>query len=539
MRIKKKRGYSCGLNILCVTAVMMIGMSLHTIERFPPQEASTTKQTIFRDGGSSSSSSSSSSSISSTTVTEAEKDVHRVVPTTTTTTIAQQDASQQPPNNTSPSSPQINMTKHQQQQEQQQQQQTHEGGETNHAYNTTTAAAPNATTTTTTTVPSWSDHVNDRPFEPPPWIRNYLAFHRSQIGNATKGNALPNTARWLQWYCPHRDGKRHCGGLADRLKGMMEALILSIVDRRVLLLEEWEGTPATGRHPLTACLEPNLIDWSTLPSNDTSAVTEFLTFKDAFGGHKSDSQRLIKDEPCAFCKDGYDGVRFTGNLLGEPERLYDSTCRGIFGNEGDKYRVFSDLFWTMFRFSARVHAEADRLRGPIVPANRNYYVAAHIRTGNFSGGEADLLRQNTAEDWDRFVHCVRVVTGALQRRCGGDAPPAYLASDNNDAKRYVKDRVNGTYVHAPGVEQFHVDLHPSTRGDDASTGDGDATAGYRAVMGEFKILIDASCIIMSDSGFSKMGRILSRAVPRCAVSYSRCTDPSKVEKMTSKVTCPT
>eukprot|EP00977_Amphora_coffeiformis_P027274 scaffold34599_cov279-Amphora_coffeaeformis.AAC.4 len=379
--------------------------------------------------------------------------------------------------------------------------------------------------------------MNDQPFQPPPWIKTYLEFYRSQVVDV-QSYILPNKTRWLQWYCSYNpDGKRHCGGLADRLKGMMAALVLSIADNRVILLEEWEASAATGPHPLLGYLEPNFVNWMAQPSNSSSA-TEFLTFKDDFGGLKSKQQLLLKDDPCTFHQDGFDGVRFTGNLVPRPDNLYEKRCKGIFGIDEHRDRLLSDLFWTLFRFTPRVHAEADRLRGPIIPDHRNYYVAAHIRTGNFSGGtgETDLLRQNTLEDWDQFAHCVQVVTQALQKRCGGDAPPAYLASDNNDAKRYIKTKVNGTKVHAPGVEQFHVDMHLQDHSVQTAE---DAAAGYRAVMGELKILMDAACIIISDSGFSKMGRLLSRDVPRCAVPYFKCTNAAKVEAMTAKVTCPT
>lgn len=104
-----------------------------------------------------------------------------------------------------------------------------------------------------------SDHPNDQPFLPPPWLKRYAAYHKSQVDS--KVDTLRDTARWIQWYCNWQDGKRHCGGLADRIKGMMEALILGIIDHRVVLIEEWEGSSSTGNYPLSDYLEPNLIDW--------------------------------------------------------------------------------------------------------------------------------------------------------------------------------------------------------------------------------------------------------------------------------------
>ena len=70
--------------------------------------------------------------------------------------------------------------------------------------NSTTVETPkdadttlNESTPTPTMIPPISDHINDQPYEPPPWMQKYL--DRSQVD--VKSHMLPKTTRWLQWYC--------------------------------------------------------------------------------------------------------------------------------------------------------------------------------------------------------------------------------------------------------------------------------------------------------------------------------------------------
>ena len=423
-------------------------------------------------------------------------------------------------------------------------------------------------TTTTTSdsaaqvVPSSSStatlHVNNAPFEPPSWMKSYIQFHQSAVkklqlrnGPNDDDNSKSPSAKvqWLQWYCNWQsvDGKqpqRHCGGLADRIKGMLEALILAKVDHRVVLLEEWEGTPSTGPHPLTDYLQPNAIAWNmTLPSsfansnNSTTEISEFPTFTDSFGASKSPEQLIVKKAPCTFSSSST-GIRFTGNLLSAEDVLTDAkTCQGQFGSDPWQGPLYAYLFWTMFQFTPRVHAHADVLRGPV---HRNYYVAAHVRTGNFTAHYADKIRQASTKAWDTFADCVDAVARALHEKCG-TVPPVYLASDNDNAKRYIQSKVASSsnktiHVQAPDIEMMHIDLHSEEA--KHKNDDDHATAGYLAVWAELKILIDSTCIITSESGFSKMGKALSRQYPRCTIAYDRCANPDKVAKKVRYVTCP-
>ena len=373
---------------------------------------------------------------------------------------------------------------------------------------------------------------NDEPYEPPAWMREYIDFHRSQI--SSDGTLVSPDTRWIQWYCAydtkHNDGSRHCGGLGDRLKGMLQSLLFAVISRRVSLLEEWESPP----HPLKNYLEPNLIDWSAQPVNndddakhDTGEVYAYLAKP-----KKTRIYTAIHDHPCEFNKPKYGtnhtGLRYTGNYFTKQSVIQHEPCILDLWPERDP-NVELTMFWTLFRFSAYIREHADLLRGPI--QTRNYYVAAHIRTGNGATWD-DPLRHSTTEEWDTFAFCIKVIQDAMEERCGsGYRPLAYLASDNQEAKDYVQSKLPAGAVHSPEVEIMHIDRTHSTAMENA-------TAAYDAVLGEFKILLDATCLIASDSGFSWLALSLSRLQPRCGLRHYECADPDKVREAVQNVQCP-
>jgi hypothetical protein len=317
---------------------------------------------------------------------------------------------------------------------------------------------------------------------------------------------------------------------------MMEALLLAIVDKRVVLIEEWEGSPSTGKHPLSDYLEPNLINWKPNPP-EKGKVTDFLTFKDHYGSGRTQDQKFVKKLPCKFHLESK-GVRFTGNLLTDTDYLQFPGCEPYFPSDASP-KVYADLFWSLFRFTQLVHDDADRLRGEILPAHRNFYIAAHVRTGGMFDGQKDELRSSTENIHKKFIVCINTVTEAIQKRCGGDAPWTYLASDNKDAKTYIRQHVGKEVrLQAPDVEVMHIDLHKDDEQKQQPLDEETATSSYRSVLAEFKILLDSSCLITSDSGFSRMAKILTRKDrAKCQIAYDRCDEPEKVKKVTENVPC--
>ncbi len=77
-------------------------------------------------------------------------------------------------------------------------------------------------------------------------LEDYADFHRNT--SPVFGINKTDQARVLVWQCSVLD---YCGGLADRMKGVTYALLLSMFSRRRLIIN-WDDT----------YLEPNLVDWT-------------------------------------------------------------------------------------------------------------------------------------------------------------------------------------------------------------------------------------------------------------------------------------
>ena len=105
-------------------------------------------------------------------------------------------------------------------------------------------------------------------------LQDYADFHRktSPIFGINKTDQV----RVLVWRCSVLD---YCGGLADRMKGVTYALLLSMFSRRRLIVN-WDDT----------YVEPNLIDWTD------DIVYRFLKSVDKYElGNGTSTQKSISD----------------------------------------------------------------------------------------------------------------------------------------------------------------------------------------------------------------------------------------------------
>jgi hypothetical protein len=379
-------------------------------------------------------------------------------------------------------------------------------------------------------------HPNDKPYEPPAWIKDYIEFHRSKV----KDGVLAEDTQWIEWYCAYdrydklkNKSIRHCGGLADRIKGIQQSLLLGIVTNRVSLLEEWE-VPA---HPLTTFLEPNLIDWTARPKN-VNDVEHVHAYK-LRPVNQPELANAIHDDICSFAvpkntsdwTNHFQGIRYTGKYCTRQPAIARAKCLHNLGHP--KGTIKSDrnikrtLFWTLFRFSAATSELANQLRSPRI-SKPDYYIAAHIRTGDGADFE-DHLKDHTETSWEEYSQCITIMQDAMQTQCGGGTshrPPVYLASDSDMAKAYIQKQ--HPEVQIGSVEIEHVD----------KPGEQNHTAAFGAAMAEFKILTDSTCLIFHTSGFSRLARDFSRLEPRCAIELPNCKEPGKVRKAVANIPCP-
>ena len=105
-------------------------------------------------------------------------------------------------------------------------------------------------------------------------LQDYADFH--QRTSPIFGMNKTDPARILVWQCSVLD---YCGGLADRMKGVTYALLLSMFSRRRLIVN-WDDT----------YVEPNLIDWTD------DVVYRFLKSVDKYEvGNGTSTQKSISN----------------------------------------------------------------------------------------------------------------------------------------------------------------------------------------------------------------------------------------------------
>jgi hypothetical protein len=174
-------------------------------------------------------------------------------------------------------------------------------------------------------------------------------------------------------------------------------------------------------------------------------------------------------------------------------------------------QMWNSMFWTLFRLTNRTIEAGKRQLGPV---NAEYFVGVHIRMGGNTSTYVDPFRHSTDNDLEMFSNCTKLVQAELKAKCGHQ-PDVYVASDSDEAKSYMMTH-GGSEVYASPVETYHIDKSNITLLNNF-------TLASDAIWGDFKALMDATCLVVGRSGFSYLSQHLARQQPRCALMFNDCT----------------
>jgi hypothetical protein len=348
----------------------------------------------------------------------------------------------------------------------------------------------------------------------PRWLDDYVKEQSLRIFQNSKGRArVLKDSKILRYEC-----NKQCGGVGDRIHGMLTALTLAICSNRTLNIQ------SNHPDPLENYLVPNLLHWNATQFH--SATTPFL-----INGmnHRSNSNKFMQDP--SLLPEAPQTISVRSNTFFRP---HEGPCRRDVSGQD-----FADLpfhmFWTLFRFSDAVDARALELTQLANIPEGHPYVAVHIRTGDqlsFNSSSTnnnnnnDDVRHASPADLQAFSECgrklriglercVAVVVVVVRRRTA--SIEIYVASDNSAAKQAMKlkdDHVQTVY----DVAIYHND------NDDKPRHNSDpSSSAHLDVWAEFKVLVDATCLVYSRSGFSETADEIG-ARPRCAVRFDQCED---------------
>ena len=113
--------------------------------------------------------------------------------------------------------------------------------------------------------------------ELPKWLEEYIAFHRKSLAQArkAKGSNVKDKNNYMVFYCKSRD-RSNCSGTANQQRAILAALMVSILTRRVFLIDI--DRPVR----LDKILSPHLLEWNYAIPDQKSLKLNKLRMKLAF-----------------------------------------------------------------------------------------------------------------------------------------------------------------------------------------------------------------------------------------------------------------
>jgi len=389
------------------------------------------------------------------------------------------------------------------------------------AMSTANEASSPKTSSATYTVPTTA-HKKPLPI----WMQDYVKFYHSQLNVSAAGEiTLKPNAKYLQWSCRRSRG---CGGIGDRLNGIVQGLYMAICTDRVLLVDWASPTPLTA-------LQPALLPWNVRQNVAPASIIRTVD------NHKSpyllDPTQLPIDQ----------GLVLWNNLWRDTKGSFvrNTTCLEKYWSEHGGLdattQIYQTAFWTLFQWSPIIvqHTENLKRRAGLsqTPSLRTRpYIGVHVRTGKGASWD-DPVRHSGESDLRQFYQCARVLQQGIHEIC----PPlgsgkkslqllnVYVASDNLQAKETLQQwdmedlrRRNDTnpvtraFHFASNLEVMHIDRSTPDRMQDPAAAELDAWA-------ELSTLIDAVCLVTSRSQFSNIPMWVSTHQPRCSVRFDHCS----------------
>ncbi len=346
-------------------------------------------------------------------------------------------------------------------------------------------------------------------------LEDYASFHRSAI------RSLPDTGRnrFLIYVC---DGE--CGGVGDRLSGLMSIFYLAIALRRVFLIEY---TSPVG---LELTLIPNRLLWNSsklLPSELHSENLNIIDTPDKPGAlllikklHSDDSQ-VIRVKNNRYWLGMY--LRLpesddTENAVGEKQVFLRGALSSLrflpFEAEEQPTDIFASGFSFLFHFSREVRLRSIEIYRELDVDPTAKYVAIHARIGGRVHANNQVLgwddpERHKLEDIDEFVSCSKSKAARIE-----GSPPLVLFSDNEKLKMLASSQKVRT---TNSSRLLHVDRSVSKESAKMVRGNIDTFA-------ELMVLSRASCLVGSVSTFSGLASSLLFPPTHCFSFFSSCEE---------------
>eukprot|EP00588_Corethron_pennatum_P000014 CAMPEP_0194294464 /NCGR_PEP_ID=MMETSP0169-20130528/50717_1 /TAXON_ID=218684 /ORGANISM="Corethron pennatum, Strain L29A3" /LENGTH=446 /DNA_ID=CAMNT_0039043321 /DNA_START=287 /DNA_END=1627 /DNA_ORIENTATION=- len=364
------------------------------------------------------------------------------------------------------------------------------------------------------------------------WVKDYIDFHNSAIEDGKLKDGFP----YVIYVCSKNE---RCGGVGDRVLGMVKAFYFAMMEGRVLLIES--EFPVS----LKYYLNPNLVQWDAeFPQTETvldtmgkGATRDYINkyadilgyyFERCNGDKVKKLSDIMKDKQMLNLK-----KKYVGKKVHQAKSIK-------FNNEYSS--AFHQAFWTLFKFDDVILSRAKEMKqgAGLALLKKNVdapirskemmvpYVGLHNRQGDhLIPGVKTTNRLQRKTVTTQLLECYHT----LKRHFPGEYQAAYIASDNYEAKEGMK-KMDNTIHYPPEMEIFHVDLSTRKEGN-PKMHEEEVRRGFIDTWAEVVVLIDSDCLIISRSMFSTLAYYIRDDRETCNVHILDCDDDSAVASRTN------
>lgn len=301
----------------------------------------------------------------------------------------------------------------------------------------------------------------------------------------------PTEEQFIMYRCDSKLDRHNCGGLGDRLKGIMSAYVWSILTNRTLLIRI--NRPCN----MATLLEPNLIDWNRNVNIDRSQTAEMFKYgDDAF------KQRLASIDLTLLKQTKRLIVLHTNRNYAEtigknPLYRRQLEMNGLDADRLDLPYTFERFYHRLFKLSPSQRVKFEQFRQRAKPTNQTTLICVQIRIG----GSKHELRRNYFDLLSQPVSNSKRYWKLVREK--------FIANVTNDDYRVFLTTDNAL-VHEDGLKEFgdkmvynhgpmnHIDYLKYSRNES------DCSAIEKSLL-DFECLKLCDMAVISRSQFGRMG----------------------------------
>jgi hypothetical protein len=337
----------------------------------------------------------------------------------------------------------------------------------------------------------------------PPTLVNEKTGSYETLGNSESAASLP---RWLEAYVESQMNatsplylryrcQSGCGGTGDRISGIIQAFYMAMCTNRAFYID-WK-LPV----PLDGFFEPNLIQWNQVPQNQ--AGMNIYTID-------STENKYVRDPYLM----PHVSIDIQINLWLEEDIVKEQSCvkdyltkHGVV-DTSQQLDLYRHAFNALFRPTPLLTQSVRQVQKTL--SLDSAYIAIHIRTGRGKNFVDPLMAANNESTWPRYLQCAHFFRDALKE----PNIQLFLTADTEAAKTEL--HAMDASIQTRETEIFHIDRTQISQLVNERQ-------AYLDVFVDVQLLVEATCLVMSPSKFSRLGAWLSPQQPRCALLWDECT----------------